>query len=88
VRIDEIRSGIHSLATSEKMDKESALQITRLFHAMEMLLRHEINNREGVIASLRAEIAQSRLQSELDRISSRQLQEDASTPRSSSKFRR
>lgn len=89
VRIDEIRTGINAIATSEKLDKESALQVTRLFHGMEMLLRHEINQRDGMIASLRAQLDQQRIQVELDRISSRQIIEDANTgtPRAS-KFRR
>lgn len=91
VRIDDIRTGIHAVATSDKMDKESALQVTRLFHAMEMLLRHEINHRDGVIASLRADMHQQRIQAELDRFASRQIHEEAmlaSTPSRSSKFKR
>ena len=90
LRIDDIRTGINALATSDKLDKESALQVTRLFHGMEMLIRHEINQRDGMIASLRAQLDQQRIQVELDRISSRQLIEEANasgTPRTS-KFRR
>ena len=90
LRIDEIREGINSIATSDKLDKESALQVTRLFHAMEMLIRHEINSRDGTIASLRAQLDQQRLQAELQRYSQSTTQDDAvmQTPRSSSRFRR
>ena len=37
--MDTIRRGVVDLATSERLDKESALHVTRLFHATEMLLR-------------------------------------------------
>ena len=89
LRIDDIRTGVHSLATSDKLDKESALQVTRLFHAMEMLIRHEITHRDDIVASLRSQLEQQRLRTELDRIATRQIHEEAvvTTPRPSKKFR-
>ena len=89
--LDDIRCAVHALAASDRLDKESALQVTRLFHAMEMLHRHAIAERDGDNAALRAEMNQQRLQTELDRLATRQLREDAvaaATPRMSSKFRR
>lgn len=75
--MEEIRTGMNALATSDQLDKESALQLTRLFHAMEMFMRQEITHRDGVIAALRAELAQLRTQTELDHLAMRH--EDAVT---------
>ena len=88
--LEEIRNGVMALATSDKMDKESALQVTRLFHSMEILLRHECNQRDATIASVQSEMERTRLQMELDRLANRRYSEDIQvpTPRSKSRFSR
>lgn len=63
--LEEIRRGIHDLATSEKLDKESALQLTRLFHSMELLLHHECNSRDTTITKLKNDLDRAQMQSQL-----------------------
>ena len=77
-RIDEIetiRKSVNELAASERLDKESALAMTRLFHSLEMLMRHEFTRRDAKIARLEGEIERSRMQHELDRITNVQIQQ-------------
>jgi len=71
VQINDIRSGIIELATSDSLDKAAALQITRLFHGMEMLLRHECNTRDTLLRDTQNEVERLKLQTELDRLSNR-----------------
>ena len=81
--IDDIRRGVVKLATSDKLDKESALHVTRLFHGMEMLMRHECTERDKKIAEANNDLERLRIQVELDRISNRSLRDDtavAATP--------
>ena len=61
-----IQAGVARLATSEKLDKGSALELMRLFHAMELLLRKECNHRDTTIAELRSEMTRVGLQHQLD----------------------
>ena len=65
--IDAIRQAIVDLTASERLEKESALHVTRLFHAMEMLMRHECTERDRRIAAGAAELERVRLAAELDR---------------------
>lgn len=86
--IDSIRTGVNDLAASDKLDKESALSMTRLFHAMETLMRSECTWRDAHIAKLESEVERVRLQHELDRISNVQIQQQIeSTPLRRSKSR-
>ena len=83
VPLEGLRNNIQTLSNSDKLDKESALHMTRLFHAMELLMTHEINIRDARIASLQHDIQEQRLRVEFDRIATRHIQEDAmmaSTP--------
>ena len=83
VPLEQIRREVETLSSSEKLDKEAALQMTRLFHSMELLMAHEINTRDSRIASLQHNLQEQRLRVELDRIATRQIQEGAmmvSTP--------
>ena len=66
-----IRSGFSKLAESDCMDKTAALKITRLYHAMELLIQSEQNRRVREIAALRNDLEQTRLQNELDRLARR-----------------
>lgn len=83
VPLDTIRRDVQELSDSDKLDKETALRMMRLFHSMDLLLTHEINARDASLASLRHELQEQRLRVELDRIATRQIQGDAmmaSTP--------
>lgn len=71
--IETIREDVNQLAESEKLDKDSALTMTRLFHSMETLMRHECTLRDAQILRLQSEIERIRLQHELDRIASTQI---------------
>ena len=62
---------------SDRLEKDEALQITRLFHAMEVLHYSTIHERDAQIASFRAELERMRLQVELDRLACRQVRDDA-----------
>ena len=50
-----------SLAASDTLDKGAALAVTRLFHAMETLLRHECAERERRLSRALNDIEQMRL---------------------------
>jgi len=67
--LDEIRDGFRDIATSESTQKEHALSLTRLFHAMEMLLRHECAVRDARIVSLKNDLSRARLEHDLERLS-------------------
>ena len=58
--LDEIRDGFRDIACGEAQ-KEHALSLTRLFHAMEMLLRHECAVRDARIVSLKNDLSRARL---------------------------
>lgn len=81
--IDDVRRGVADLATSEALDKESALAVTRLFHAMEMLLRQACTDRDMRVAEKDAELHRLRLELELERTTAQAVQRrDAeATPR-------
>ena len=85
--IDAIRGGINALAESDRLDKDSALTMTRLFHALEMLMRHECSRRDAQISRLEAEIERGRIQHELDRIANANLHHQQ-TPAESTPLRR
>ena len=71
--IETIREEINKLAGSEKLDKDSALTMTRLFHSMETLMRHECTRRDAQISRMECEIERTRIQHELDRIANNQF---------------
>lgn len=87
VPLETIKKDVEALSSSDKLDKESALQMTRLFHSMELLLSQETNTRDARIAALQHEIQEQRLRVELDRLITRQIQEESMTPRGSVKRR-
>lgn len=74
-----IREKVEHLSNSEKLDKESALQMMRLFHAMELLFHQEVTARDASIAALRHEVHENRMRTEVDRIATRQIQETIPT---------
>ena len=71
--IENIRENVNHLAGSEKLDKDSALTMTRLFHSMETLMRHECTQRDAQISRLQCEIERTRIQHELDRVANAQI---------------
>lgn len=71
--IETIREEVNNLAGSEKLDKDSALTMTRLFHSMETLMRHECTRRDAQISRMECEIERTRIQHELDRIANTQF---------------
>lgn len=71
--IETIRDDVNRLAESEELDKDSALTMTRLFHSLETLMRHECTRRDAQISRLECEIERARIQHELDRIANSQL---------------
>jgi hypothetical protein len=71
--IETIRDEVNNLAGSEKLDKDAALTMTRLFHSMETLMRHECTRRDAQISRMECEIERTRIQHELDRIASSQF---------------
>lgn len=74
--LDAIRAGVVALAESEAMDKPTALQVTRLFHSMELLLRHEKHVRDRQIADLKNDLERTRLETELERFARRHTLEE------------
>lgn len=76
-RISDIKAGIEEISSSDRLDKETALQVTRLFHAVEMLLRHECNQRDATIQQLHSTLELDRVQHQLDRFANRALREEA-----------
>lgn len=81
--LERLRSNIEKLSNSEKLDKDSALQMTRLFHAMELYMKTELNACALRIASLEHQLQEQRLRVEFDRLATRHIQEEAmmaSTP--------
>lgn len=73
IDIETIREEINKLASSEKLDKDSALTMTRLLHSMETLMRHECTRRDAQISRMECEIERTRIQHELDRIANSQF---------------
>lgn len=71
--IETIRGDVNHLAGSDKLDKDSALTMTRLFHSMETLMRHECTRRDAQISRLECDIERTRIQHELDRIANAQI---------------
>ena len=74
--LEDIRSGIDAVVTSDKLDKESALLVTDLFHMMESLMRYECNLRDRRLVELRGELELTRVRAELARLT----QQMPSTP--------
>ena len=74
--LEDIRSGIDAVVTSDKLDKESALLVTGLFHMMESLMRYECNLRDRKLVELRGALELARVRAELARLT----QQTPSTP--------
>ena len=82
--LDDVRRGVADLATSEGLNKESALMVTRLFHAMEMLLCRACTERDMRVAEKDAELQRLRLELDLERATAQaqvQRRETEVTPR-------
>ena len=73
IDMETIRRGIDALAESDRLDKDSALTMTRLFHSMETLMRHECTRRDAQISRMECELERGRIQHELDRIANVQI---------------
>ena len=69
--LEQLRREIFELAASDTLDKGAALAVTRLFHAMETLLRHECAERERRLSRALNDIEQMRLHNELERLARR-----------------
>ena len=78
--IDIIRQGVNDLTASEKLDKESALTMTRLFHAVETLMRKECTRRDAAIAKIEHDLERTCIQNELERMRMSQEQDLTSLP--------
>lgn len=63
--LDEVRQQVVALVSTEALDKEAALTVTRLFHTMETLLRHECAVRDRKIADGENLLERERLQMRL-----------------------
>lgn len=74
--LEDIRRGIEAVVTSDKLDKESALVVTGLFHMMESLMRYECNLRDRKLLELRGALELERVRAELARLT----QQMPSTP--------
>ena len=68
-----IMTKANELAASDKLDKDSALAMTRLFHALETLLRHECANRDARISKMECDIERTHVQHELDRLTNAKI---------------
>lgn len=75
--LGELRDELRELA--QELDKEHALGVTRLFHAMETLLQRECHDRDRTLADTRSELERARLQAELDRLARRHVLEELQT---------
>lgn len=73
IDVETIRGGINFLAESDRLDKDSALTMTRLFHSLETLMRHECTRRDAHISRMECELERVRIQHELDRIANVQI---------------
>ena len=86
--IETIRHGINTLAGSDRLDKDSALTMTRLFHSMETLMRHECTRRDAQISRTECELERARIQHELDRIANNHIHQQQPHPVESTPLRR
>ena len=75
--LEDVRLGIKTLSESDKLDKAAALTVTRLHHEMELLLQHEKHVRYQEISTLRSQLEQNRLETELDRLARRHTLDEA-----------
>jgi hypothetical protein len=71
LELEAIRREVFELAASETLDKGAALTVTRLFHSMETLLRHECTERERRLCHALNDLEQMRLHNELERLARR-----------------
>lgn len=63
--LETIRRRVDALAASDKLDKESALQVTGLFHSMESLLCYECNIRDRRLLELKSSLELAQVKEEL-----------------------
>jgi hypothetical protein len=70
--LEEVRAAVAHIASSQAVDKDTALEITRLFHATEVLLLHECRTRDAALADAHSLLERQRMESELDRLARRE----------------
>ena len=63
--LHEIKTEVTSICYSDKLDKDTALAVTELFHAMENLMVRECNTREQTISELRNSVELTQVREEL-----------------------
>lgn len=65
---DEVQHRVEDLVSGEGLDKTTALTVTRLFHAMDLLLERAKHDRDSEVQKLKSEIEHAQLQNQLDRL--------------------
>ena len=75
----DIKRELEHICNSDAVSKETALSLTRLFHATETLMRHECTSRERALDNAIAAIERDRLENELDRFARKKTLEDMRT---------
>ena len=85
--LEEIRRGIDAVASSDKLDKDSALQVTGLFHSMESLMRYECNLRDRMLVEMKSALELATVKGELARMA-QQTAQDYEHPPAQPPFRK
>ena len=65
---DDVQQRVEELVATDGLDKSAALTVTRLFHAMDLLLERAKHERDSEVQRLQGELEHAQLQSELDRL--------------------
>lgn len=65
VTLETLQEQMVSLASSQELDKIAALTMTRLFHSLETLMRHECAARDRKLIEVQNQLERLRLQNEL-----------------------
>ena len=65
--MDDITKDVLALTESDVLDKATALRVFRIYHAMDVLIRHEKHVRDRQISDLRNDLERARLEMELER---------------------
>lgn len=65
VTLEMLQEQMVSLASSQELDKIAALTMTRLFHSLETLMRHECAARDRKLIEVQNQLERLRLQNEL-----------------------
>tara|TARA_B110001450_G_scaffold254335_1_gene279493 strand:- start:1572 stop:1940 length:369 start_codon:yes stop_codon:yes gene_type:complete len=72
-RVQEIQASLRTIASSESMDKATALAVTELFHEMETLFREECARRDHQMLQITMDSERQRLEVEMDRMARRHV---------------